>query len=42
MIRSYVVTFAIGMWASWTGPLLATEAILQGRKILMVNSVRRN
>ena len=30
--------FAIGIWLSWTVPLLLTEAILQGRKILAVRA----
>jgi hypothetical protein len=30
--------FAIGMWTSWTVPLLVTEVVLQGRKILAVHA----
>jgi hypothetical protein len=31
---NFDTAFAIGMWTSWTVPLLVTEAVLQGRKIL--------
>jgi uncharacterized membrane protein len=30
--------FAIGIWLSWSVPLLVTEAVLQGRKILAVRA----
>ena len=35
-IADFNAAFAIGMWTSWTVPLLVTEVILQGRKILAV------
>jgi hypothetical protein len=35
-IADFNTAFAIGMWTSWTVPLLVTEAIIQGRKILAV------
>jgi hypothetical protein len=37
-IADFNTAFAIGMWTSWTVPLLVTEAILQGRKILAVRA----
>jgi hypothetical protein len=37
-ITDFDTAFAMAIWASWSVPLLATEAILQGRKIFSVRT----
>jgi hypothetical protein len=35
-VEDFRTAFAIATWASWALPLLVTEVVLQGRKILSV------
>jgi hypothetical protein len=37
-VQDFQTAFAMAIWASWALPLLVTEVVLQGRKILAVRS----